>query len=145
NPEILFLDEPTTGLDPGARRMFWDLVRTLRTQGKTLVLTTHYMEEAYALCDEIAIMNQGQIIAQGAPDRLLDQHFNETLVELPGTELKPGPGQPFRVECRQGSSTLFTSDVNSTMKWLLDHGYDLKGARMRPPSLEDLFLEVTRA
>jgi ABC-2 type transport system ATP-binding protein len=70
-PEVLFLDEPTTGLDPQARRNFWDLVQGVKAQGKTIVLTTHYMEEAYLLCDEIVIVDHGKIIARGSPAALL--------------------------------------------------------------------------
>ncbi len=78
DPDILFLDEPTTGLDPQARRNFWDLARLIKQQGKTVILSTHYMEEAYALCDEVAIMDHGVIIAQGGPDQLLKEHFDLT-------------------------------------------------------------------
>jgi ABC-2 type transport system ATP-binding protein len=77
DPEIIFLDEPTTGLDPGARRDFWELIRSVKARGKTIVLTTHYMEEAYLLCDEIVVVDQGKIIEQGVPERLLLQHFGE--------------------------------------------------------------------
>ena len=83
DPEIVFLDEPTTGLDPQARRNFWELVRGIKAEGKTILLTTHYMEEAYELCDTIAIMDHGRIIAQGSPQALLQEHFNESVIELP--------------------------------------------------------------
>lgn len=82
-PRILFLDEPTTGLDPQARRNFWDLVRRIKAGNTTILLTTHYMEEAYLLCDEIAIMDAGRIIAQGSPDRLLKDHYEDVILELP--------------------------------------------------------------
>ncbi len=92
DPDILFLDEPTTGLDPQARRNFWDLVREIRARGKTILLTTHYMEEAYVLCDRIAIMDRGKIVAEAAPDALLKQHgcatLDEVFLKLTGHELK---------------------------------------------------------
>ncbi|MGH8267190.1 MAG: ABC transporter ATP-binding protein, partial [Steroidobacteraceae bacterium] len=83
DPAVLFLDEPTTGLDPQARRNFWELVQSIKARRKTIILTTHYMEEAELLCDEIAIMDRGRIIAQGAPRRLLREHFAAVLLELP--------------------------------------------------------------
>jgi len=83
DPEVLFLDEPTTGLDPHARQNFWMLIESIKKKQKTILLTTHYMEEAHTLCDEIAIMNKGKIIAQGDPDVLLRNHFQGALVEIP--------------------------------------------------------------
>ncbi len=75
DPALLFLDEPTTGLDPQARRNFWELMRSIKAQRKTIILTTHYMEEAELLCDEIVILDRGRIVAQGAPRQLLRKHF----------------------------------------------------------------------
>ncbi len=83
DPALIFLDEPTTGLDPQARRNFWDLVQSIKARNKTIILTTHYMEEAELLCDEIAIMDRGQVIAQGTPPALLREHFDQVLLELP--------------------------------------------------------------
>jgi ABC-2 type transport system ATP-binding protein len=77
DPAVLFLDEPTTGLDPQARRNFWDLVQSIKERRKTIILTTHYMEEAELLCDELVIMDHGRIIAQGSPPELLRSHFGE--------------------------------------------------------------------
>ena len=81
-PELVFLDEPTTGLDPQARRNFWELVKKTRAQGRTVVLTTHYMEEAHVLCDELAIMDQGRVIATGSPTDLLREHQCASLEDL---------------------------------------------------------------
>ena len=81
-PEVVFLDEPTTGLDPQARRNFWELVKKIRAQGRTVILTTHYMEEAHVLCDRLAIMDQGKVIAEGVPADLLREHQCETLEDL---------------------------------------------------------------
>jgi ABC-2 type transport system ATP-binding protein len=144
DPQILFLDEPTTGLDPQARRNFWDLVHTIKAQGKTLVLTTHYMEEAYNLCDEIAIMDHGRIIAQGNPKTLLTEHFNEVVVHLPGHTLPPAaPGLGLTVIAQRDGVDILTSDVNATLRHLLQLGVSLEHLQVRPRTLEDLFLELT--
>ena len=84
DPKLLFLDEPSTGLDPQARRNLWDLVETVKAEGKTIILTTHYMEEAQELCDEVAIMDQGKIIAAGSPQKLIEQTCEGVTVTLPG-------------------------------------------------------------
>jgi len=82
DPELVFLDEPTTGLDPQARRNFWELVRQIRARHCTVVLTTHYMDEAHELCDEIGIMDEGKLIERGTPDDLLERHSCATLEDL---------------------------------------------------------------
>ncbi len=91
HPDLVFLDEPTTGLDPQARRNFWDLVKRIRASGKTIFMSTHYMEEAEQLCDEIAIMDHGKIIAQGEPRSLLGHHatLEELYLDMVGKELQP--------------------------------------------------------
>ena len=83
DPAVIFLDEPTTGLDPQARRNFWELINRIKARGKTIVLTTHYMEEAERLCDELVIVDQGKLIAQGTPDELLAEHFGDLVFRLP--------------------------------------------------------------
>ena len=88
DPRLVFLDEPTTGLDPQARRNFWTLVQGIREEGATIVLTTHYMDEAHVLCDDIAIMDEGRIIAQGAPGDLLFEQYGDTLINLPHGEIR---------------------------------------------------------
>jgi ABC-2 type transport system ATP-binding protein len=88
HPRLVFLDEPTTGLDPQARRNFWELVKSIRANGATIVLTTHYMDEAQVLCDDIAIMDEGKIITQGAPDTLLHARFGDELLHLPHGEIR---------------------------------------------------------
>lgn len=87
-PKLVFLDEPTTGLDPQARRNFWSLVKDIRADGATIVLTTHYMDEAHVLCDEIAIMDQGRIITQGSPEELLFEKYGDKLIHLPHGEIR---------------------------------------------------------
>ena len=87
-PRLVFLDEPTTGLDPQARRNFWELVKRIRADGATIVLTTHYMDEAQVLCDDIAIMDEGKIITHGAPKDLLHARFGDELLHLPHGEIR---------------------------------------------------------
>jgi len=87
-PRLMFLDEPTTGLDPQARRNFWTLVQGIRADGATIVLTTHYMDEAQVLCDEIAIMDEGKIITQGSPDELLHAKYGDELIHLSHGEIR---------------------------------------------------------
>lgn len=151
DPKIVFLDEPTTGLDPGARRRFWDLVKLIRSQGKTIVLTTHYMEEAYELCDEIAIMDRGKVIAQGAPDQLLQENFKGLSIRIPKNEKFQHPfGNPFNpsfegAEVFENGEAyeVHTTEAETTMKALLDHKIPLEGIQIRTKNLEDLFLKLT--
>jgi len=144
DPAILFLDEPTTGLDPQARRAFWELVQSIKAQRKTIILTTHYMEEAQLLCDEIVIVDHGRIIAQGAPQDLLRQHFQAVLLELPAADWPAGAerlGLTFFVAA--GRVELTTNDLEATLRTLMQAGVALGQLRIRPPNLEDLFLELT--
>jgi ABC-2 type transport system ATP-binding protein len=144
NPHILFLDEPTTGLDPQSRRNFWKLIKEIKAMDKTVVLTTHYMEEAYVLCDEIAIMDHGKIIAQGTPDQLLADHFDDVVLELPIEDLQSNlEGLPGKVLKADGRVEILSSDVNATVLQLLDLGTSLARLQIRPRTLEDLFLELT--
>jgi ABC-2 type transport system ATP-binding protein len=144
NPEIMFLDEPTTGLDPQARRNFWKLVENIKARGKTIVLTTHYMEEAYVLCDEIAIMDHGRIIAQGTPRQLLAAHFDDVILQLPQRDLSvTGDDLGMPVVHQHGTVEIATADVNGTITRLIDRGIALTHLRIRERTLEDLFLELT--
>jgi ABC-2 type transport system ATP-binding protein len=144
DPAILFLDEPTTGLDPQARRNFWDLVQSIKARRKTIILTTHYMEEAELLCDEIAIMDGGRIIAQGAPRALLREHFAEVLLELPRAQFpESARSLPLRIIDAADRIEITTDDLDGTLRVLMDAHVPLKELRIRPPNLEDLFLELT--
>jgi ABC-2 type transport system ATP-binding protein len=144
DPDIVFLDEPTTGLDPQARRNFWELVRLIKARGKTLLLTTHYMEEAYALCDEVAIVDQGRVIAQGEPDHLLKEHFDGVAIELPKADFRaPAAPLPGKVVEREGSVEILTSEVDAALAALIAAGSSLAHLQVRPRTLEDLFLELT--
>jgi ABC-2 type transport system ATP-binding protein len=144
DPALLFLDEPTTGLDPQARRNFWELVQSIKARRKTIILTTHYMEEAELLCDEIAIMDRGRIIAQGAPRRLLREHFAEVLLELPRQEFpEAARALPLRLIEASDRVEITTDDLDGTLRTLMDARVPLTDLRIRPPNLEDLFLELT--
>jgi len=143
-PRLVFLDEPTTGLDPQARRNFWDLVKRIRAEGTTVILTTHYMEEAQILCDEIAIMDAGKIIIQGAPDELLKQQYKNTIIELPIADFDGDlAGMEHRVNKPQGVVEIETDDVNHSLQQLAAHTSGLNRMKIRQPNLEDLFLDLT--
>jgi len=146
DPEVLFLDEPTTGLDPQARRNFWDLINKIKEKEKTIVLTTHYMEEAYALCDEVAIMDRGKILLQGPPKKLLKEHFNSMVISLPKRDC-PDEVSVEKMHFVQGPEgghyEILTSDPNETFSHLLEAGINLKHVHLRQKNLEDLFLEIT--
>jgi len=144
DPAILFLDEPTTGLDPQARRRFWELVQSIKAQRKTIILTTHYMEEAQLLCDEILIVDHGRIIAQGAPQALLREHFKAVLLELPGEDWTAA-ARKLDVSYFEaaGRVELTTNDLEGTLRMLMQAGVSLAHLSIRPPNLEDLFLELT--
>ena len=143
DPELLFLDEPTTGLDPQARQNFWELIRRIKAQRKTIVLTTHYMEEAYALCDEIAIMDRGRIIAQGTPEALLLEHFEGVWLELPRGAFAPPADFPWKVHETAEKVGIHTANVNETLRHLVERQVPLEGLRVKSPTLDDLFLELT--
>lgn len=144
DPAVLFLDEPTTGLDPQARRNFWELVQSIKARRKTIILTTHYMEEAELLCDEIAIIDRGRIIEQGAPAALLRKHFAEVLLELPRQQLPPA-ARELRLRLIEAADRIeiTTNDLDTTLRQLMDAHVPLSDLRIRPPNLEDLFLELT--
>jgi ABC-2 type transport system ATP-binding protein len=143
DPDIIFLDEPTTGLDPQARQNFWDLINDIKAEGKTIVLTTHYMDEAYTLCDEIAIMDHGKIIAQGAPKALLEAHFNNVVLRLPETEISNVDALPFTINKRKGYIEITTCDVNKVVSTLIKNNISLAQLQIRSRTLDDLFLELT--
>jgi len=143
DPDIIFLDEPTTGLDPQARRNFWDLINDIKSEGKTVILTTHYMDEAYTLCDEIAIMDHGKIIAQGTPKELLEKHFNDVVLQLPKTEIKDADLSSFSIHKTEKYIEITTRDVNQTILELMKKNISLSQLQIRSRTLDDLFLELT--
>jgi ABC-2 type transport system ATP-binding protein len=143
-PELLFLDEPSTGLDPQARRNLWDLIQQIKREGRTIILTTHYMEEAEYLCDEIAIMDYGKIIARGTPQELIKQYSPEMTVILPIDHLDHALDRlslPYRKV--HDSVEIKTSDVNSCLDLLISQNVDLSDLTVRSPSLESVFLNLT--
>jgi ABC-2 type transport system ATP-binding protein len=143
DPELVFLDEPTTGLDPQSRRNFWGLVETVRGRGKTVLLTTHYMEEAQHLCDRVAIVDRGRIVAEGAPRQLVREHFPATAVRLPEAAWPTGTPLPAEAQVRSGTLEIYSDDVQGTLAFLERVGANLNGLRVETPNLEDLFLKLT--
>jgi ABC-2 type transport system ATP-binding protein len=149
DPDLLFLDEPTTGFDPSARRQAWEVIGGLRDLGKTVFLTTHYMDEAQRLADRVAIVAGGRIVAEGKPDELGDRENRPATVSfrLPagvGAGELPEIGASSAVN---GTISLSASDpvavLNRLTAWALDRGIDLEGLEVRRPSLEDVYLELT--
>ena len=151
DPEVVFLDELTTGLDPQARRAIWDLVRGIRQRGKTVLLTTHLMEEAERLCDRVAIIDHGRIIDMGTPDALVARHCAQRTVILAADD--PGAEAWFRsipridaVSAQDGRFTLrgrgedFVTDV---IRCLAEHRIRVTEFRTELPNLEDVFLRLT--
>lgn len=149
-PRMLILDEPTTGLDPQARHLVWDRLRELKRQGVTLVLTTHYMEEAAQLCDRLVVMHQGRILVEGAPRELIRDHVAPQVVELTATdqpELKQLVGaMATRAEAHEVAGDrliLHVADGEAMLKAVNDSGLVYETAAFRPASLEDVFLKLT--
>jgi ABC-2 type transport system ATP-binding protein len=145
DPELVFLDEPTTGFDPAARRQSWELIRGLRALGKTILLTTHYMEEAQQLADRVVVLAGGRIIAQGTPDSLAGHH--ETLVEFRLPDGLDAAELPVAVE-RRGAVLAFTTatptaDLAPLLSWAAVRGYELEGLTVTRPTLEDVYLQLT--
>jgi ABC-2 type transport system ATP-binding protein len=149
DPDIIFLDEPTTGLDPQARHNFWRLIHKIKQLNKTIVLTTHYMDEAYELCDEIIIMDRGEIIAQGTPRELLASHFNDVVIKIPLSKalmvmIDGFSGEKnLSISHHQDGVQIQTSDVNQTIQNLVTAKVSLEGLQVRERTLDDLFLELT--
>ncbi len=143
DPELVFLDEPTTGLDPQSRRNFWHLIESIRQSGKTIILTTHYMEEAYRLCDQIAIVDKGKIIIEGRPDDLLRTHFSASVIRLPQAAIKSDADLPDDIQLVDGQYECFCDDVPATIARLEKLGVGLGDCQISAPSLEDLFLKLT--
>jgi ABC-2 type transport system ATP-binding protein len=144
DPDLIFLDEPTTGLDPQARRNFWDLVKLVKSRNKTIVLTTHYMEEAYALCDEIAIMDKGRIVSQGTPAHLLSEHFGDVILQIPHADAGDRLAGLGLSAVEAGDMLeIRTNRLHQTLQRLMENGINLDRLRIRAWTLEDLFINVT--
>ncbi len=150
DPELVLLDEPTTGLDPQARHLLWERLYGLKRRGVTLIITTHYMDEAEQLCDRLVVMDQGKIVDVGSPQALIDRHVTAEVVELrfadPQLQAK---ALPLAAEVAQGHEELadrlllYTDDGDGTRRALSDRGVDPLTALTRRASLEDVFLALT--
>ncbi len=144
DPGMLVLDEPTTGLDPQARHEVWDRVREVRRRGVTVLLTTHYMEEAEALCDRVAIMDRGRILVEGTPADLVRRHAKREVVEahgIPGPEVAAAAGPGDEVEARGDRLAVFTGDGESVYHRLVQ-GRPGADVTLRRSTLEDVFLRL---
>ena len=154
DPEIAFLDEPTTGLDPQVRRGMWEVIENMKKKGKTIFLTTHYMEEAERLCDRIAIVDHGKIIAMDTPQGLIDNNFHEKAIQF---ELEPRPSEELlrsfigvtSVATDLNDVVIYSNDITATMSAVLKYAETqnitskLKDLHVRQASLEDVFLKLT--
>jgi lipooligosaccharide transport system ATP-binding protein len=146
DPDVIFLDEPTTGLDPQARHVIWERLRQLLNQGKTIVLTTHFMDEAERLCHQLAIMDHGRIIAQGTPRELIERHIEAQVVEVYGDGAQAwaqAHGAALAQRCEKSGETVFcyASDA-TTLVNTLDRQSDVRYLH-RTANLEDVFLKLT--
>jgi len=143
-PRLVFLDEPSTGLDPQSRQDLWRIIAALKAEGRTVVLTTHYMEEAQALCDDIAIMDNGRIIARGSPRQLIEQHCYGFTVILPAGVLANDQCPPDCYLHRANDHhEIQTKDLNGCLAGLLAAGVNLNRIQVRSPNLEDVFIKLT--
>ena len=152
DPELVFLDEPTTGMDPAARRALWDVVLGLRDAGRTVLLTTHYLEEAEVLCDRVAIMDHGRILEEGTVEELVSRRFRERAVRfdaidgLTDAHLQSLPGV-VSVKHENGEVLVYTRDVPATIGAVIDAaeavGVEPANLGVRRPTLEDVFLDLT--
>ena len=152
DPKVVFLDEPTTGLDPQARRNLWDIISQMKSDDKTVILTTHYMEEAERLCDRIAILDRGRMIAEGTPRELISVLKVESCLEFTANGLFAGEelqGLPFvtKVMSKGEQVELFSKNPHQTLVTLIElskaKNAEIKDLHVRRPTLEDLFIELT--
>jgi lipooligosaccharide transport system ATP-binding protein len=153
DPEILLLDEPTTGLDPQARHVLWDRLYRLKQDGVTLVLTTHYMDEAEQLCDRLVVMDRARIVAEGSPRALIAQHSTREVAELrfaPGDNADAAAalatvltGDRERVEALPDRVLLYVADGEAALSKAHDLGLSPVSSLVRRSTLEDVFLRLT--
>jgi lipooligosaccharide transport system ATP-binding protein len=148
-PEVLILDEPTTGLDPQARHLLWDRLYRLKQQGVTLIITTHYMDEAEQLCDRLVIMDRGHIVAEGSPRQLIEQHSTREVLELRfplGLQeemVARVEGLARRTEVLPDRVLLYSDDADQTAELLAGRGVFPESTVSRRSTLEDVFLRLT--
>jgi lipooligosaccharide transport system ATP-binding protein len=144
-PRLLILDEPTTGLDPQARHLIWEKLRGQITEGNTILLTTHYMEEAAQLCDRIVIMDHGKILVEGKPDELVKAYAGDYIVEADATEdvMVCLENHHFTFDAYGKKVQIFTGDPKEVTRLLLDECTMEGEVAVRPATLEDVFLRLT--
>jgi ABC-2 type transport system ATP-binding protein len=152
NPKVLFLDEPTSGLDPQSRHNIWKLIEYVRSKGKSVFITTHYMEEAQRLCDRVAVIDYGKIIATDKPEKLISQYFQEEAIEFESSQklendvLSAVAGVTNVVQ-EDGKVIVYSNAVPVTVSALLDmakqRGFELTNLYVRRATLEDVFLKLT--
>jgi lipooligosaccharide transport system ATP-binding protein len=149
-PDILLLDEPTTGLDPQARHVVWDRLHALKHGGATLLLTTHYMDEAEQLCDRLVVMDKAKIVAEGSPQELIRRYSTREVVELRFASEHPPSGieeringLARRVETLSGRLLLYTDDGDNTADRIHELGVHPQSTLVRRSTLEDVFLHLT--
>ena len=149
DPKIVILDEPTTGLDPQVRITLWDKLDELRAQGVTLIMTTHYMDEAERLCDRLVIMDQGEVVAEGSPRQLVQDHVSPEVVEarLEGVDFERLEGTVNALDLSAQKAgervSIFTEDGRGTISDLEAEGFHFRSVFVRPGNLEDVFLKLT--
>jgi ABC-2 type transport system ATP-binding protein len=148
DPDVVFLDEPTTGFDPAARRASWSMIRNLCSLGKTVLLTTHFMDEAEALADRIAVIVGGRIVAEGTPATLGDRHLAPTVVSCTLPQSAVPPNLPTAVASLDGTTLRAVCTdpavaLHELTSWSLATGTPLVGLSVNPPSLEDVYLALT--
>ncbi|RLE14952.1 MAG: ABC transporter ATP-binding protein [Actinobacteria bacterium] len=149
DPDLFILDEPTTGLDPQARHVLWDRLYRLKQQGVTLIITTHYMDEAEQLCDRLVVMDKGRIVAEGSPSSLIDEYAPGEVVELrfPVGVLETLSGQiedlAPRTELLADRALIYTQDAESTISAVTSNGLEPETVLARRSTLEDVFLRLT--
>ena len=147
DPELLFLDEPTTGFDPSARHEAWDVIKNLASLGKTVLLTTHYMDEAQFLADRVAVVADGRIVAEGPPASLGHRDRAQARVRYRPTAGMVSPAELGGEPTNDGFTELHADDLVQSLHeltgWALDHGVELEGLEVTRPSLEDIYLALT--
>lgn len=143
-PDLIFLDEPTTGMDPQARRNLWDIVQAIKNLGKTVILTTHYMDEAQILCDQISVMDKGNILTSGTPKELIQRYCPHVTIQLPlSLPAETLQELPWTVETKPGGHELHAKDAREVLKVLMERDLDLSDISIHSPNLEDVFLVLT--
>ena len=147
DPELLFLDEPTTGFDPNARRNAWEIVKNLTAMGKTVFLTTHFMDEAQYLAQRVAVIAKGMIVAEGTPDSLAGRDRMRTRVRFRPPQNAPQLPEWGQVEGGDGALDLATDDPTATLhtitSWAVEHGVSFDALEVTRPTLEDVYIELT--